>query len=120
MAAVEGGDESGLKRQLGVFELTATGVGIILGAGIYVLIGEAAGLAGNGVWLPFMFCALAAAFTGLTYADLASRYPKAGATFESMAALVIAWAETVPVSPLRSKSLASRPELLTSLGTTRR
>ena len=71
-----------LKRQLGVFELTATGVGIILGAGIYVLIGEAAGIAGNGVWLPFLISAIAAAFTGLTYAELASRYPKAGATFE--------------------------------------
>ena len=71
-----------LKRQLGVFELTATGVGIILGAGIYVLIGEATGIAGNGVWLPFLISAFAAAFTGLTYAELASRYPKAGATFE--------------------------------------
>lgn len=72
----------GLSRRLGVFEMTATGVGIILGAGIYVLIGEAAGLAGNGVWLPFLISAIAAAFTGLTYAELASRFPKAGATFE--------------------------------------
>lgn len=71
-----------LKRQLGVFELTATGVGIILGAGIYVLIGEAAGAAGNGVWLPFLISAIAAAFTGLSYAELASRFPRAGATFE--------------------------------------
>ena len=71
-----------LQRQLGVFELTATGVGIILGAGIYVLIGEAAGIAGNGVWLPFLISAMAAAFTGLTYAELASRFPRAGATFE--------------------------------------
>ena len=75
-------ERSQLKRQLGLFELTATGVGIILGAGIYVLIGEAAGLAGNGVWLPFLISAIAAAFTGLSYAELASRYPKAGATFE--------------------------------------
>ncbi len=72
----------GLKRRLGVFEMTATGVGIILGAGIYVLIGEAAGIAGNGVWLPFLISAAAAAFTGLTYAELAARIPRAGATFE--------------------------------------
>ncbi len=71
-----------LHRGLGVFELTATGVGIILGAGIYVLIGEAAGAAGNGVWLPFLISAIAAALTGLTYAELASRFPRAGATFE--------------------------------------
>ena len=62
--------------------MTATGIGIILGAGIYVLIGEAAGLAGNGVWLAFLISALAATFTGLTYAELAARYPRAGATFE--------------------------------------
>ncbi len=71
-----------LNRRIGTFEMTATGVGIILGAGIYVLIGEAAGLAGNGVWLPFLISAAAATFTGLTYAELASRFPKAGATFE--------------------------------------
>ncbi len=71
-----------LSRRLGVFEMTATGVGIILGAGIYVLIGEAAGIAGNGVWLPFLISAIAAAFTGLSYAELASKYPRAGATFE--------------------------------------
>jgi APA family basic amino acid/polyamine antiporter len=85
-ARVDAGEQpserSQLKRQLGLFELTATGVGIILGAGIYVLIGEAAGIAGNGVWLPFLISAVAAAFTGLSYAELASRYPKAGATFE--------------------------------------
>ena len=75
-------DGPNLKRQLGVFELTATGVGIVLGAGIYVLIGEAAGYAGNAVWIPFVMSALAAAFTGLTYAELGSRYPKAAATFE--------------------------------------
>lgn len=80
--AAETASAGSLKRRLGVFEMTATGVGIILGAGIYVLIGEAAGLAGNGVWLPFLISAVAAAFTGLSYAELASRYPRAGATFE--------------------------------------
>lgn len=81
-AAVGNASAERLTRRLGVFEMTATGVGIILGAGIYVLIGEAAGLAGNGVWLPFLISAVAAAFTGLSYAELASRFPKAGATFE--------------------------------------
>lgn len=41
-----------LKRELGLLEVTLSGVGIILGAGIYALIGKAAGLAGNSVWLP--------------------------------------------------------------------
>lgn len=39
-----------LKRELGLLEVTLSGVGIILGAGIYALIGKAAGLAGNSLW----------------------------------------------------------------------
>ncbi len=71
-----------LKRGLGTFELAATGTGIILGAGIYVIIGRAAGLAGGAIWVPFLLGALAAAFTGLSYGELASMFPRAGAAFE--------------------------------------
>ncbi len=71
-----------LRRVLGLFELTMIGVGIILGAGIYVLIGKAAGIAGNGVWISFFIAALVAAFTGLSYAELSSMFPKAGAEYE--------------------------------------
>ena len=78
-----GGDTApGLKRSLGAFELTATGVGLIVGAGIFVLIGIAAGMAGGALWLPFLLAALAAALTGLSYAELASTFPSAGASFE--------------------------------------
>jgi len=65
-----------LKRELGLFQAVAAGVGIILGAGIYVLIGQAAGVAGNAVWLSFLLGALIAACTGLSYAELSSMYPK--------------------------------------------
>ncbi|WP_269850221.1 hypothetical protein [Methanosarcina horonobensis] len=44
-----------LKRELSLVEITLTGIGSILGAGIYVLLGTAAGLAGNLVWFSF-FC----------------------------------------------------------------
>ncbi|MBU1120352.1 MAG: amino acid permease [archaeon] len=71
-----------LKRELGLLEAVLCGIGIILGAGIYVLIGEAAGVAGNAIWLSFLIAAVVAAFTGLSYAELASLYPKAGAEFE--------------------------------------
>jgi APA family basic amino acid/polyamine antiporter len=56
-------------------------IGIILGAGIYVVIGEAAGLTGNSVWISFIIGALVASFSGLSYAELASRFPKAGAEY---------------------------------------
>jgi APA family basic amino acid/polyamine antiporter len=71
-----------LKRVLGLWEVTLSGVGIILGAGIYALIGEAAGLAGNAVWMAFAISALVALFTGLSYAELSSMFPKASAEYE--------------------------------------
>ncbi|MFH1126543.1 MAG: amino acid permease [archaeon] len=70
-----------LKRELGLFETTLYGVGIILGAGIYALIGKGAGLAGNALWISFFIAAVIAAFTGLSYAELSSMYPKAAAEY---------------------------------------
>jgi len=74
--------KTNLRRTLSLFEVTISGVGIILGAGIYALIGEAAGLAGNVVWLSFALSALVAVFTGLSYAELASMFPRASAEYE--------------------------------------
>jgi len=70
-----------LKRALGLFETTMYGIGIILGAGIYVLIGKAAGIAGNAVWLAFLISAVVAALTGLSYAELSSMFPKSAAEY---------------------------------------
>lgn len=57
------------------------GVGLILGAGIYVLIGEAAGLAGNSVWISFVLGAIVAVFSGLSYAELSALFPKSAAEY---------------------------------------
>jgi APA family basic amino acid/polyamine antiporter len=70
-----------LKRELGLLEAIFYGIGIILGAGVYVLIGQAAGMAGNSLWLSFAIGALVASFTGLSYAELSAMYPKAAAEF---------------------------------------
>ncbi len=70
-----------LERSLSLWEVTLMSVGIILGAGIYVLIGKAAGLAGDAVWLSFIIAAIVASFTGLSYAELSSRFPDAGAEY---------------------------------------
>jgi len=70
-----------LKRELGLFEVTIYGVGIILGAGIYALIGKASGLAGNSLWLSFAIGALISSFTGLSYAELSTIFPKAAAEY---------------------------------------
>ncbi|MDI3287428.1 amino acid permease [Polyangium sp. 15x6] len=87
-----------LRRALGLAEVTFAGVGIILGAGIYALLGDAAGLAGNAVWMAFVISALMAAFTGFSYAELSSMFPSAGAEHEYVShamgrriAFVIGW-----------------------------
>jgi len=70
-----------LKRALGLWEATACGVGIILGAGIYALIGKATGLAGNATWIAFIIAAFVSGLSALSYAELSSIFPKAGAEY---------------------------------------
>jgi len=70
-----------LHRELTLWDATFYGVGIILGAGIYALIGTGAGIAGNMLWLSFIIAALIASFTGLSYAELSSMYPREAAEF---------------------------------------
>ena len=71
----------GLKKELSLFQATLYGVGIIIGAGIYVLLGQGAGIAGNAIWISFAIAALIAAFTGLSYAELSSMFQKDAAEY---------------------------------------
>ena len=65
-----------LKRALGMPLLTLYGVGTIIGAGIYVLIGEVAAVAGAAAPLSFFLAAVMAGFTAFSFAELSSRFPK--------------------------------------------
>lgn len=87
-----------LRRVLGLTQVTASGVGIIIGAGIYVLLGPATAQAGGLVWLSFVIAALLCGLTALSYAELASMFPSAGAEYEytrqvfpSGVAFVVGW-----------------------------
>jgi amino acid transporter len=72
------GSQPTLKRSIGPIELTLYGLGSMLGSGIYALIGQAAGIVGNAVWLSFLAALCAALLTAMSYASLGSRYPRAG------------------------------------------
>ena len=72
---------SELKRHMGLFQLTMYGVGLTLGAGIYVLIGEAAGFTGNSMWISFGLGAIVALLAGLSYSELTVLFPKAAAEY---------------------------------------
>lgn len=70
-----------LKRTLGLAECVFFGIGSILGAGIYTLIGKVAGLTGNLVWLSFLIASVSALFTAFSYAELSAAYPTAGGEY---------------------------------------
>ena len=63
-----------LKRSIGLFQVIMYGIGLILG--IYVIIGDVAGIAGNAMWISFIVAPFIALMTGLSYAELSSIFPK--------------------------------------------
>lgn len=67
-----------LKRVFGLTTLVIYGVGDILGAGIYAVVGKIVGLSGSMVWASFLLAMVVAALTALSYAELGSRLPKSG------------------------------------------
>lgn len=70
-----------LKRSLNLGQCIFFGVGSILGAGIYTIIGKVAGLSGNQLWLAFMIASVTAMLTAFSYAELSAAFPKAGGEY---------------------------------------
>ena len=68
--------KSQLKRVLSLSSIVFYGLGTIIGAGIYVLIGEIVSKAGAWAPMSFIIAAVIASFTGLSYAELVGRYPR--------------------------------------------
>src|SRR5690242_10634178 len=91
--------EHTLKRALGPLNLISLGIGAIIGAGIFVLTGQAAAdNAGPAIMLSFILAGVACAFAGLCYAEFASLIPIAGsaytygyATLGEIFAWIIGW-----------------------------
>jgi APA family basic amino acid/polyamine antiporter len=78
--AKESGEHT-LRRTLGPFQLTALGVGAVIGAGIFVLSGLGAHYAGPGLMLSFVLSGLGCALAGLCYAEFAAMIPLAGSAY---------------------------------------
>lgn len=70
-----------LKRTLGLPEASFFAVGVILGAGIYTIVGEVAGQSGNMIWASFLLSSVTALLTCFAYAELCAMMPKAGGEF---------------------------------------
>ncbi len=75
-------DDRALARRIGLTAAVMTGLGVVIGSGIYVILGIAAGPAGNAVWLSFLIAAAGASFTAFTYARLARDNPQNSPEFQ--------------------------------------
>jgi APA family basic amino acid/polyamine antiporter len=90
--------EQGLSRSVGTLDLTALGLGAIIGTGIFVIIGEAIGDSGPAIILSFLLAGVTCVFSALSYAELASTIPVSGsaytyayATMGELLAWIIGW-----------------------------
>jgi basic amino acid/polyamine antiporter, APA family len=99
-ALVRDTEEKGasLARVVGLLDLTALGLGAIIGTGIFVVIGEAIGDSGPAIILSFLLAGVTCAFSALAFAELASSIPVSGsaytysyATLGELAAWIIGW-----------------------------
>ena len=93
------GHGAGLKKILGVRDLTFMGIAAVIGAGIFSTIGTAAFNGGPGISLLFVITAITCGFSALCYAEFASRVPIAGSaytyayvSFGEVVAWIIGWA----------------------------
>ncbi|MFN2168075.1 MAG: amino acid permease, partial [Anaerolineae bacterium] len=66
------------RQTIGLFGATTLGVGALMGAGLYVLVGIAAAAAGPGLWIAYALCGVLTTFSVLMFADFAARMPVAG------------------------------------------
>lgn len=95
-------EHHGLKRHLTAVQLTAIGIGAIIGAGIFVVTGQAAAqFAGPGIALSFVIAAFICTFAGLCYAELSALIPVAGGSYSyayvsmgEFPAWIVCWAIT--------------------------
>jgi basic amino acid/polyamine antiporter, APA family len=99
IAETRGDDsEHGLKRAVGVLDLTALGIGAVIGTGIFVIIGEAIGDSGPSIIISFVLAGVTCLFSALSYSELASSIPVSGsaytygyATMGELVAWIIGW-----------------------------
>ena len=74
--------EKSLKKKLGTLQILLYGVGTMLGAGIYVLVGKVAGYSGSFAPLSFLIAGVLAGLTAYSYAQLSPKFPKSGGEIE--------------------------------------
>ena len=95
---IETAEGTRLRRSVGALDLTALGIGAIIGTGIFVIVGEAIGESGPALVISFLLAGITCVFSALSYAELASAIPVSGsaytyayATMGELLAWIIGW-----------------------------
>jgi len=95
---IEAAEATRLRRAVGALDLTALGIGAIIGTGIFVIIGEAIADSGPAIVISFVLAGVTCVFSALCYAELASSLPVSGsaytyayATMGELLAWIIGW-----------------------------
>jgi len=97
LLAQSAGENRQLKRVLGSFDVTMIGIGAIIGAGIFAMVGEAAVGASSGypagpaLLISFLLTAIACGFSALCYAELAAMVPISGSAYTYAYATMESW-----------------------------
>jgi amino acid transporter len=89
------------KKYLSVRQAAFIGVGAMVGAGIFALLGAAGEVAGAAVWLSFLLAGFVAGLQGYSFAKLGARYPSAGGLLEYVAKATPSWVLASSPSPPR-------------------
>ena len=85
MSQTKAADPAPAKKYLSVRQAAFIGVGAMVGAGIFALLGAAGAVAGAAVWLSFLIAGVVAGLQGYSFAKLGARYPSAGGLLEYVA-----------------------------------
>jgi basic amino acid/polyamine antiporter, APA family len=114
---IETAEGTRLRRAVGELDLTALGIGAIIGTGIFVIIGEAIADSGPAIVVSFVLAGVTCVFSALCYSELASTLPVSGsaytyayATMGELIAWIIGWDLILEygVSVARSRSAGAR------------
>jgi APA family basic amino acid/polyamine antiporter len=82
----------GLKRTLNLLDATSVGIGAIIGAGIFVVLGVAIGYAGPAIIVSIIMAGVVASFTAFSFAELGSAIPKEGGAYQYASELIFPFA----------------------------
>ena len=96
------GSDGPFERSLGLVQVTTSGVALIIGAGVFVLLAPATERAGGLVWASFVVAAVLCALSAFSYMELSSMFPKAGSehefarqVFPQSVSFVVGWAKAL-------------------------